>query len=390
MGNVNQMSFNQLSTVLNEITQQVTGRSSLAPQNTSEFVSVAQKTLQAGYDPVLNAINQMVTKTIFSIRPYDRKFGGLMVDNQRYGAITRKISIADKPFEDDARFDLIDGGSVDPWKINKPNILQLNYYGANIYEKSLTVFRDQLDNAFTGPEQMSEFLSMTLDNVSNMIEQAHETTARATIANMIGGKIAADNGVIHLLTEYKEKTGLSELTQQSIYQPENFKPFMEWVFSRIEEISMMMSERTSLYQIEVEGKPIIRHTPRSYQKIYLYAPAKAAIDARVLTNEFHDNYLKFADNEGVTFWQNALNPDSISVTPTYLGTDGNLVIGENVEQANVFGVMFDRDAMGYTVMNQWSASTPMNPKAGYATSYWHFTEKYWNDFTEKCVVLLLD
>ena len=389
MANVNDMGFNQLATVLNSITEEVTGRKALTPTNTSEFISVAQKTLKAGYDPVLGAINQMITRTIFSNRPYERKFAGLQVSNQRFGSITRKLSIADKPFENDGRFEIVDGQAIDHWKTNLPNVLQINFYGENVFEKSTTIFRDQLDAAFTGPDQFGEFISMQLDNVSNMIEQAHESTARSTIANFIGGKIAANNGVIHLLTEYNTKTGLS-LTAQTVYQPENFKPFMEWVFSRIEELSMLMSERTSLFQIEVTGKPIIRHTPRSYQKVYLYAPAKAAIDARVLTNEYHDNYLKFADNEGVTFWQNPLSPDSISVAPTYLTADGSLAVGENTEQANIFGVMFDRDAMGYTVMNQWTASTQMNAKGGYINSFWHFTEKYWNDFTEKGIILLLD
>lgn len=389
MANVNDMGFNQLATVLNSITEEVTGRKALTPTNTSEFISVAQKTLKAGYDPVLGAINQMITRTIFSNRSYERKFAGLQVSNQRFGSITRKLSIADKPFENDGRFEIVDGQAIDHWKTNLPNVLQMNFYGENVFEKSTTIFRDQLDAAFTGPDQFGEFISMQLDNVSNMIEQAHESTARSTIANFIGGKIAANNGVIHLLKEYNTKTGLS-LTAQTVYQPENFKPFMEWVFSRIEELSMLMSERTSLFQIEVTGKPIVRHTPRSYQKIYLYAPAKAAIDARVLTNEYHDNYLKFADNEGVTFWQNPLSPDSISVTPTYLAADGSLAVGENTEQANIFGVMFDRDAMGYTVMNQWTASTPMNAKGGYINSFWHFTEKYWNDFTEKGIILLLD
>ena len=196
------MDFNQLSVVLNDLNEQVTGRKQLAPANTSEFVSVANTVLQAGYDPVLNAITQMVTRTIFAIRPYSRRFAGLQVDNQRYGAITRKLNIADKPFEDDARFDLVDGQAIDHYILNKPNVLQTNFYGANVYEKSYTIFRDQLDNAFTGPEQFGEFIAMVTQNSSDMVEQAHETTARATINNFMAGKIAANNGVIHLLTEY--------------------------------------------------------------------------------------------------------------------------------------------------------------------------------------------
>ena len=386
---VNTMEFNQLATVLNEISQQVTGRAALAPANTSEFVSVAQKTLQAGYDPVLQSINQMVTRTIFSVRPYERRFRGLQVDNQRFGAITRKLVVADKPFENDARFELIDGEAIDHYEVNKPNVLQVNFYGSNVYEKSYTIFRDQLDNAFTGPEQFGEFLSMVTQNASDMVEQAHETTARATIGNFIAGKISANNGVIHLLTEYNELTGLS-LDAQTVYQPENFKPFMEWVYSKVEEISQKMTERSALYQIEIDDKPINRHTPQRDQRVYLYAPAKAQIDARVLADTYHDNYLKYADTEAVNFWQDILTPDSISITPTYLNTDGSLIVGDNVEQANIFGIIFDRDAMGYTVMNQWSATTPLNAKGGYWNNFLHFTERYWNDFTEKGVILLLD
>ena len=387
---VNNMSFEQISTILNDIQEQVTGRKSIAPVNTSEFISVANNVLKNGYDPVLNSINQMITKTIFSIRPYSRKFAGLQVDEQRYGAITRKLNIADKPFEDNNEFILEDGAYTNPFYINKPNILQMNFYGSAIYEKSYSIFKDSLNNAFTGPEQLAEFISMTTQNASDMVEQAHEDTARMTIANFIAGKISGDeDSVVHLLTEYNELTGLS-LDEQSVYQPENFKPFMEWVHARIEEISLRMTERSQIYQINVEGKPIMRHTPRQDQKVYLYAPAMAQLTSRVLASEYHDTYLKYADHEAVTFWQNILTPDSISITPTYLTPTGDLTTGENVEASKIFGVIFDRDAMGYTVVNQWSATTPLEAKHGFWTTFLHFTEKYWNDFTEKGVILMLD
>lgn len=386
---VNTMDFNQLSVVLNDLNEQVTGQKQLAPANTKEFVSVANSVLQAGYDPVLNAITQMVTRTIFSIRPYSRRFAGLQVDNQRWGAITRKLNIADKPFENDSRFELVDGQAIDHYTVNKPNILQTNFYGANVYEKSYTIFRDQLDNAFTGPDQFGEFLSMITQNASDMVEQAHETTARATIGNFIAGKISANNGVIHLLTEYNTATGLS-LSATDIYKPDNFKPFMEWVFSRVEELSQRMTERSNLYQINVTDKPIMRHTPQRDQRVYMYAPAMAQISARVLADTYHDNFLRFAETESVNYWQSILTPDSINITPTYLNETGSLTEGEAVEQDKIFGVIFDRDALGYTVMNQWSGTTPLNAKGGYWNTFLHFTERYWNDFTEKGIILLLD
>ena len=266
----------------------------------------------------------------------------------------------------------------------------MNFYSGNVFEKSYTIFKDQLDNAFNSPSAFGEFIAMLTQNASDMVEKAHEELARGCIANFIGGKVVGDSGsVIHLLTEYNDLTGLS-LTSQTVYQPSNFKPFMQWVYSRIEELSSRMTERSNLYQVEVEGYPVMRHTPRRDQRVYLYAPAKAQIDAMVLADTYHDNYLSMTMTESVNFWQSIDDPAKISVTPTYLGSDGALVDGASTEVDNVLGVIFDRDAMGYTVMGQWTGVTPLNAKGGYWNTFLHFTDRYWNDFTEKGIVLLLD
>lgn len=390
---VNDLTFNQLSTVLNSIVQQATGKQAQQVTNTAEFVSVAQTALKTGYDPVLQAISQVLSRTIFSIRPYTRKFGGLMVSNQQFGNIVRKLNIADKDWENDSRFELTDGSAVDMYKVNKPTILQTNFYGANVFEKSLTIFKDQLDCAFSSPDEFGRFVSMTMTNASDMIEQAHENLARATLANFIGGKISGDAAsVIHLLTEYNTITGLeTPLTAETVYQPANFKPFMQWVYSRVASLSAMMTERTQKFHINVTGKEISRHTPVNKQKVYLYAPARYQTETMVLADVYHDNFLRMADNETVNFWQSIDKPDEINVQPIYLQTDDTLKTdGAAVNKKGIFGVMFDEEAVGYTVVNQWSAPTPFNVKGGYSNIFWHFTDRYWNDFTENGIVLLLD
>nr|DAK69438.1 MAG TPA: major capsid protein [Caudoviricetes sp.] len=390
---VNDLTFNQLSMVLNSIVQQATGQQAQQVTNTAEFVSVAQTALKTGYDPVLKAISQVLSRTIFSIRPYTRKFGGLMVSNQQFGNIVRKLNIADKDWEEDSRFELTDQNSVDMYKVNKPSILQTNFYGANVFEKSLTIFKDQLDCAFSNPDEFGRFVSMTMTNASDMIEQAHENLARATLANFIGGKISGDTAsVIHLLTEYNTITGLeTPLTAETVYQPANFKPFMQWVYSRVASLSSLMTERTQKFHINVTGKEISRHTPVNKQKVYLYAPARYQTETMVLADVYHDNFLRMADNETVNFWQSIDKPDEINVQPVYLQADGTLKSDDPpVNQKGIFGVMFDEEAAGYTVVNQWSAPTPFNSKGGYSNIFWHFTDRYWNDFTENGIVLLLD
>ena len=64
--------------------------------------------------------------------------------------------------------------------------------------------------------------------------------------------------------------------------------------------------------------------------------------------------------------------------------------GGRLEQAGIFGIMHDRDALGYCYTNKWSATTPLNIDGGYWNTAEHATIKTIQDNTEKAVVLLLD
>lgn len=404
----NELTINQISTVLNSIVKEATGQRPITPTNTGEFVAVANVAIKAGYDTLLNSITQVLSRTIFSQRPYSRKFSGIEVSNQRYGNMVRKLNIADKDFEDDQRQMLVEGQSVDMFKVNKPNILQTNFYGQSVYQKHITIFRDQLDVAFSSPDEFASFISMVTMNTMDLLEQARENLARATVANFIGGKYLGDSrNVIHLLTEYNAKTG-QELTPETVYQQGNFKPFMQWVYARIASLCSMMTERLTTFHMNVTNfggvynpetgessggvdKTISRHTPYNMQKVYLFADTRYQVEKTVLADIYHDNYLSLADNETLNFWQSSQSPDEIIVTPTYMVGTGELITPKNpVDIKNLFGVIFDEEALGYTLVNQWSAPTPFNAGGGYSNIFWHETARYWNDFTENGIVLLLD
>lgn len=390
---VNNLNFNQLATVLNQIVKQATGQQTMIANDTSEFVSVGNTALLAGYDKLATGISQVLQRTIFSIRPYYRKFAGLEADSRRWGAITRKLSIVDKDFEDATRFELVDGQDAPSmFSVRKPLVLQENFYGANIFDKAVSVYRDQLDQAFTGPDQFGEFLAMVMGNISDMREQAYENMSRATIANLIGGVIASenDNQVVHLLTEYNEQTGLS-LTAKTVYQPANFPAFMKWVYARVAEISARLTERTTIYHTNVTGKVVARHTPYDRQKVYMYAPARYQMDARVIADTFHDSYLRYADTETVNFWQSIETPDTINVKASYLTAAGTIATMESADEIeNIFGVIFDEDAAGVQFFNEWAAPTPFDARNGFYNDWYHWTIRFWNSFTENTVVLLMD
>ena len=388
---VNSLSFEQSAALLNLLRAEATGTNATSQiVDSKDFVSVATTTLATGYDPVMQAITQVIGRTIFSDRRYTGKLGILQVNNQKWGHITRKLQLSDVDWEQEDQYTLTDGTSVDPWVIRKPVALQTNFYGSDIVKRHYTVFKDQLDMAFTSPDEFYRFMAMVAGNCMDMIEQKRELTRRMTIANFIGGKIAATNGVIHALTEYNAETGGS-YTATTIMQAANYDPFIKWLHARMQTIADMMEERSHLFQINITNHVIERHTPVSDLRVIMLSKWMNDIKSRVMSGTFNDDFLSMAGTEGITFWQNINEPDEINIKPVYLNANGTLTEASTaVNQAKIIAVMFDWEALGTTVLNEWSMATPMNAAAGYSNMYYHFNNRYWNDFTEKGAVILLD
>lgn len=401
---VNTLNFEQVSTVLTSIVQQATGQIVETPTDTGSFVSVAQIALRADRDSVMNAISNILARTIFSIRPYSAKMTGLEMDTFRWGGMMRKLSIADTDWQDDPAFKYPvlfdstqnpatgDGGEVDPWKIKKPNILQTNFYGQSVYYDSMTITEDQLETAFSSPDQLGSFLGLLMTNLSNRLEMSNESLRRGLVCNAIGAIYDENNSdrVIHLLTEYNTLTGLN-LSATDVYQPANFNGFTKWVYSRVAEITDLFTANSTKFQTVITGKPILRHTPLEDQRVYLYSPVQRQIESRVLADTFHDNFLRYSDVESISYWQSIDSRDTVKVTPSYVDTTGTLVTpATSVTVENVFGLIFDRDCMGMTILDRRVLSTRVNEAGLYRNIHIHARQRVVFDNTEKCALLLLD
>ena len=401
---VNTLTFEQCSTVLNSLVQQATGRQSVISTE-ADFISVAQTALSLGTDVIYNALSNVLSRTIFSIRPYSASMRGLEKSLPQWGAYMRKFNIVASDWKDDDAFkwpvtydatqtghETGNGYSVDPWVINKREFIQTNFLGQSVFEDSYTIFEAQLKTAFRNSEEFGQFLSMMTTDMSNKIELAKENLTRGLVANFIGGLLAENDSsrVVHLLTEYNAATGLS-LTGTTVMQPANFAPFMKWVYARIAGIASLFKEMSIRYQTTINSKPTPHHTPYDKQKMYMLGQDRYQIDARVLADTFHDNYLKYADVETVNFWQGISTPDKVYVKPTYTSTSGAVTVaGSAIEKAGVFAVLFDEDAMGWALTDQAVIPTGINGRGRYNTLWYHMMLKCFSDNTEKGVVFLLD
>lgn len=401
---VNTLTFEQCSTVLNSLVQQATGRASVISTE-ADFISVAQTALSLGSDVIMNSLSNVLARTIFAVRPYSASMKGLEKSLPQWGAYMRKFNIVASDWKDDDAYDypvtydatetenpLGNGLSVDPWIINKREFIQTNFLGQSVFEDHYTIFEDQLETAFRNSEEFGQFISMITTDMSNKVELAKENLSRGLVSNFIGGLIAENNSsrVVHLLTEYNSLTGGS-YDAQSIMLPANYPAFMKWVYGRIAGIASLFKEMSVRYQTTLNSKPVPRHTPYNKQKMYMLGQDKFQLDARVLADTFHDNYLRYADVETVNFWQGIETPDKIVVKPTYTNTSGMVTTaGSAVTQTGIFALLFDEDAMGWSMVHERVLPTPVNPRGLYRNMWYHMRLRCFSDNTEKGVVFLLN
>lgn len=378
-------------TIVNELHNQMTDRQALTATNTGEYIAQATTLLGVGVDNVYNELMVRISKVVFSTRNYTPHFKGLYKDDLAWGGIITKTSMADKdtPFNDKAYHDIVDGQTVDHYVINKPDLLQMRFYGSVVYQDMVSYYRVQIKNALLNESEMAGLLNLIANEMNNKWTQWREDMARGLVANYIGAKVQLDNGVFHLLTEYNTATG-QELTKEDIYKKENVKPFFEWVKARINTLSRQMTERSGAFQVTVKEKKINRHTPYDRQKIYLGADYLDIIDATVLTEAYHNSGLKYADVEGVSYWQAFEKPNEINVTPNVIDENGEYQDGTAQNVTDIFGVIFDTDAMGIHVVENIIVNTPLNARGLYYNTWLTSNVKYTTDLTEKGIVLLLD
>ena len=399
---VNSLSFQQCSTVLTSLVKQATGRD-VVVSTTPDFISVAQTALSLPKDIIYNTLSDVLARTIFSIRPYDSRFTGLEKDLPTWGGYMRKLAIIEDDWDDSKAYgwpvaydssqsghETGDGYSVDQYVIKKRGVQQTNFIGQSVFQDHYTVFDQQLETAFRGPEEFGSFLAMMTTYMSNKIELAKDALSTGLVSNLIGTLLVENNSarVVKLLTEYNSLSG-GEYTSTTIFLPDNFGPFMKYCYGRIAAIANKFRAISTMYQTAISSQSIARHTPYDKQKLYILDDDRFAMESRVLADTFHDNYLSLADVESVPFWQGIATPDKVIVKPTYTNTSGVVTTaGSAKTQTGVFALLFDTDAAGWSMVHQ--NIYPARNGAGEYINYWYNMRlRCFQDNTEKAVVFLL-
>lgn len=384
--------------IMNELVAQTMGaESELKVFDSTSFVSVGAKLLSFGTEKTLNALTEMFAKTIFSVRPYKSKFNILESDNRLWGSITRKVTALYKELEEstdnntDIATPLTNGESVDPWVINKPEVIETVFIGTNVIQKSITNFtQSQLNVAFSSESEFVAFLGLIATEFENELEKTFESEKRGTVLNTIGATIKT--GLYKDLADEFNKTYSTSYTRDELLTT-YFENFAKFVIATIEKDSNMLEEFSFNNHLSIDGyAKIPRHTPKTEQRMLFYEPFFIDIKANVFTSLFHPELLKIGDYEKVNYWQNINEPTKVSVKPNYIDSDGESVgtsSDEAVTSDYVLGILYDTQSMGWTNIFEMTATTPINARGLYYNTFYHSQSKPWLDLTENIITYVI-
>ena len=394
--------------VVNSLIAQA-GGGALAATDTSSMITVAQAAQIYGQETLLNALSLQVGRTLIAIRPYEADDLGVEVDNMAYGQISRKISYYANDFEAEQSWNtaasgagntLKDGESVDHYKIKKQYPLEMQFGGNKVLQKHITRWLYQLDVAFRSNEDLARFIAgLSIEN-QNEIAKMKEARNRAILLNFIGGlyNIGTARSKVNLTKEYNTKHGTNYTSEQ--LRTTYLKEFLAFLVSHIQYDSDLMAKDTELFHLTPAKTDdlgntlhLYRHTPKDEQRLCLLAPLLYDAEANVLSQVFHDGYLKLDNYRRIVYWQSAESgkEGNINVTPNQLNVaDGTTITGAAVTTPYIVGIMYDRAALMSTYHLDRTITTPDNAGGAYVNTYYHWANDYTNDFTENAILYYME
>ena len=408
--------------LMNSLVKEAIGAdSTIQAVDTSSFVSAGESVLSTGTENVLNSLAMVVGRRMVAVRPYNAPLRLInAIDTGVYSDRILKDSFYSRWAQPSGAFNTdlftnlatgftagenIGGSPAAPqstksqWEQNLPVPMEFNFAGRNTWQDCSTIPEIQLQQAFRSEADFSDFVTGYMMERANDLESQKEAYNRMTLLNYMAGiyDMRADmpGSAVDLTAAFNAEFGTSYTAAQLMKT--YLKEFMEFFTARVKIDSDRMTNRSVNYhwspakQIDGVDYYLLRHTPKSKQKLFLFAPMFSKVQSYVFPEIFNPQYLQIENYEGVNFWQNENDPMAISVTPAIPDTSNpaSQKAGSAVTLDNVVGVLFDEDALMIDYQLDTALSTGVEARKHYRNVWYTYAKNSICDFTEKGILYYL-
>ena len=387
------MDVKQVYTLVNSTTTEILGESAVVKEDFTNLVDVGKEVFSA--DAVDNYVGKLVDrigKMVFVDRVYRGSVPSILMDSFEYGAIVEKIA-ADLPEAvENESWELTDGTSYDPNVFYKPAVSAKFFNSKTTFEIDLSFTQKQVKESFTSLNEMNAFLTMLFNTVDKSMTVKIDSLIMRTINNMTATTIAdayptgatagygaaGNTRAVNLLALYNAKFPDATLTvAECLTSPE----FIRFASMQMAVLIDRMSRMSTLFNMGGAA----RFTPADELHVVMLTDFKAAANAYLQSDTFHNEFTALPKAETVPFWQGSgVDYGFGSVSALNVKTAS----GTDVSVTGVLAVMFDTEACGVSNPDK-RVTTNYNPKAEFYTNFYKFDAGYFNDENENFVVFFV-
>ena len=386
------MKVNQISTLINTITNELLGDSIIVTEDLSNIVDVGNAIFNA--DKVDNYVKSLVNhigRVIFVDRVYSGSVPSVLMDSWEFGSVLEKISCDLPTANTNPSWDLQNGQSYDPNIFYKPSV-SVKFYNSKVtFEIPMSFTEMQVKESFSNAEQLNGFLTMLYNSVEKSMTIKLDALIMRTINNMIGETIhheipesanystTTTTKAVNLLKLYNDSHGTTLTAGKCLDDPD----FIRYATYIISVYSERITKISTLFNIG--GKE--RFTPKDALRCVLLSDFKKASEVFLKSGLYNEQYATLPESDSVPYWQGSgryYHINEITSVDIMLASDNKT----QVDITGILGVMFDKDALGVSNLNR-RVTTNYNPKAEFYTNFYKFEAGYFNDMNENFVVFFV-
>lgn len=408
--------------LVNLINAELTGQDpTLTQVTTDNFVSVGESIMQHVQTNVYNALSTVLLRTLIAARSVDEDLTIMnAIDTGMYSSRIRKISYLSKTAKASGDFNTqlftnlaagftagqnpdsngVPQSTKSQWEQCPVVPIEINFGGSSTWEHGITWYKDQTKGAFNSESDFLRFWEGALVENANDIKREKSAYRRAILLNFLAGLYdlqGSGTTVINLTAAYNAKYGTSYTSAQlkTTYE----KEFLQFFVSTFKTVSKYLEKSSVNYHIDlpqtIDGETyhLLRHTPKSRQRVILYEPMFINAQANVLPEIFNPEMLDLnTQYEGMLWWQNENVPEAISVVPSIpdFGNTGLQITGNAVALDHVVGVIYDEDALMSNFMLDDVNTTELEARKRFRNTWYSMVRGGINDFTEKAVLFTME
>ena len=392
------MEMLQVAEIVNASTRQFVGEDTVLLNDLSNVVDVGTEIFNAtSFDHYVKSLVDHIGRVVFVNRVYTGNVPSMLMDGWEYGAVMVKIQVEPFTAEDNDTWNLVNGSEYPQDIFYKPTVSAKFYNKRVTFDIPCSITERQVKSAFSNATQLNAFISSIMTAVENGITIRLNTLILDTIDNMIAKVVQHNYNEVALNTKStvqavnllylfnKNRPEADHLTAENCITNMEFLKFASYTMGKYVDRLGVMS---TLFN--VGGKQ--RHTPKDKLHFVLLSDFAKAANSYLQADTFHEEYTKLPNAETVAFWQGSGSNFEFSDTSKIMvkpSTDAaEMALNQGVTVTGILGVMWDRDAMGVSNLQQ-RVTTHYNAKAEFTNNWFKCEAGYFNDLNENCVVFFV-